>query len=80
MTLELGKTYENKQTKRRVIILGRLNTIGRKDCLLAEDVALGMILPIINENADNWYEIVDAPSLEDLTKGVNSKYDKSERS
>lgn len=49
------------------MILGRLTTIAKPDCLICEDVTYGLILPIINEDPDNWTE-VDCPDM----KGVKS--------
>lgn len=73
MELTQGKTYMNKQTKRKVIILGRLDTIARENCLICEDITYGLILPILNEDPNNWELIENAPQIKDLIKGV-SKY------
>ena len=71
--LEIGKTYINKQTKRKVVILGRLDTIAKEGCLLCEDKTYGVILPIFNEDSENWELDADAPSVKDIIKerGIN---------
>ena len=74
MALETGSTYVNKITKRKVVILGRLDTLAKEGCLLAEDYTFGIIIPIINEDPDNWELVPNAPSIKDLLKGVEKKY------
>lgn len=66
MSLEIGKTYKNKQSDRTVVILGRLDTLAKEGCLLAEDKLYGIILPIFNENPDNWELLPNSPSVKDI--------------
>lgn len=54
------------------MILGRLDTIGKSDCLICEDITYGLLLPITNEDPNNWIE-VDCPQID--MKGVNSKHE-----
>lgn len=54
------------------MILGRLDTIGKNDCLICEDITYGLLLPITNEDPNNWIE-VDCPQIN--MKGVNSKHE-----
>ena len=68
MALEIGKTYKNIQSGRIVVILGRLDTIAKEGCLLCEDKTYGIILPIFNEDPDNWELDADSPSVKDIIK------------
>lgn len=61
MTLEVGKVYRHTNTDRKIIMLGRLDTLGKKGCLIGEDVAYGILLPIINEDPTSWKEESDNP-------------------
>lgn len=67
-TLEIGKTYKNIQSGRTVVILGRLDTLAKEGCLLAEDKMYGVILPIFNENPKNWELLPNSPSVKDIIK------------
>ena len=55
------------------MILGRLDTIAKEGCLLCEDKTYGVILPIFNEDSENWELDADAPSVKDIIKerGIN---------
>ena len=48
------------------MILGRLDTLAKEGCLLAEDKLYGIILPIFNENPDNWELLPNSPSVKDI--------------
>lgn len=56
MRLEIGKTYRRKGRDTKIIMLGRLDTLGKENCLIGEDVTYGVLVPIVDENPDNWTE------------------------
>ena len=57
--LEINKTYIHKISKRKIVILGRLDTICTKNCLIAEDCTYGILMPITNEESEVWEEVSD---------------------
>ena len=56
MQLEVGKTYRRKGKDTKIIMLGRLDTLSKNGCLIGEDITYGVLIPIIDENPDNWTE------------------------